>query len=71
MKALELEQMESIIDGDFNVGGASCGAGFTGYGTLIRWGLAAAASAASAGTIALVGLRIGLIGAGVCSLSLK
>jgi len=62
--------MESIVGGDFNVGGAICSAGFAGYGTLITWGLAAA-SVASAGTIAQIGLGLGLIGTGVCSLSPK
>lgn len=48
------------------MGGAICDAGFAGYCTLITWGLAAA-SVASARTIALVGL----VGASVCSLSPK
>lgn len=65
MKALEINQMEQIEGGDFNWGGAICGAGFAGYAGLITWGLSAAL--VTGGVTAVVGVGIGLVGAVVCS----
>jgi len=65
MKALEVHQMEKIEGGQINWGSAICSAGFSGYAGLIGYGLGAVA--VSGGTILLVGVGIGLIGAVVCS----
>ena len=35
MKALDINQMETINGGRWSLGAFICGAGFTGYGTLI------------------------------------
>ncbi|MFO7924660.1 MAG: hypothetical protein R6U58_13310 [Bacteroidales bacterium] len=64
-KKLSFQEMEEIEGG----GAASiiCGAGFTGYGAIVTWGLAV--GGVTAGVGALVGLGIGLVGVVVCSLA--